>query len=113
MASEIQPVRKVLPLIPLRNVVLFPSVETSLFFGRKESTQALLHAFDNTNKLVIITAQRHSNVEKPEAKDLYTVGVVAKIEHVLQSDGSLHAIVRGLSRVNIVNLVHNEPFITP
>ncbi|OGL52707.1 endopeptidase La, partial [Candidatus Shapirobacteria bacterium RBG_13_44_7] len=112
MTSEIQPVRKVLPLIPLRNVVLFPSVETSLFFGRKESTQALLHAFDNTNKLVIITAQRHSNVEKPEAKDLYTVGVVAKIEHVLQSDGSLHAIVRGLSRVNIVNLVQHEPFLT-
>ena len=65
--TAIQPVRKVLPLIPLRNVVLFPSVETSLFFGRKESMQALLHAFDNTNRLVIITAQRNPKTEKPES----------------------------------------------
>ncbi len=45
----LQPVRKVLPLIPLRNIILFPSVETSLFFGRKESMNSLLHAYDNTN----------------------------------------------------------------
>lgn len=58
--TTLQPVRKVLPLIPLRNIVLFPSIETSLFFGRKESTNSLLHAYDNTNKLVIITTQKDS-----------------------------------------------------
>jgi ATP-dependent Lon protease len=105
-----QPLRKVLPLIPLRNIVLFPSVETSLFFGRKESMNSLLHAYDNTNKLVIITAQQNSRTEKPEYKDLYNVGVLAKIEHILQSDGSLHAIVKGISRVNILNLIQTEPF---
>ena len=105
-----QPQRKVLPLIPLRNIVLFPSVETSLFFGRKESMNSLLHAYDNTNKLVIITAQQNSRVEKPEYKDLYNVGVLAKIEHILQSDGSLHAIVKGISRVNILNLIQTDPF---
>ena len=41
--TTLQPVRKVLPLIPLRNIILFPSVETSLFFGRKESMNSLLH----------------------------------------------------------------------
>jgi ATP-dependent Lon protease len=106
----IEPVKKILPLIPLRNLVLFPSVETSLFFGRKESMNALLHAFDNTNKLVIVTAQRNSKTEKPEFEDLYTVGVLAKIEHILHTDGSLHAIVKGVSRVNIVNLVQTDPF---
>jgi len=105
-----QPLRKVLPLIPLRNIVLFPSVETSLFFGRKESMNSLLHAYDNTNKLVVITAQKNSRTEKPEYKDLYNVGVLAKIEHILQSDGSLHAIVKGVSRVNILNLVQTDPF---
>jgi len=60
-----QPLRKVLPLIPLRNIILFPSVETSLFFGRKESMNSLLHAYDNTNKLVIITTQQNSRIEKP------------------------------------------------
>ncbi len=106
----LQPLVKVLPLIPLRNIVFFPSVETSLFFGRKESMNSLLHAYDNTNKLVIITTQKNSRVEKPEYSDLYNVGVLAKIEHILQTDGSLHAIVKGISRVNIVKLVQSNPF---
>lgn len=108
--TSLQPVRKVLPLIPLRNIVLFPSIETSLFFGRKESTNSLLHAYDNTNKLVIITTQKDSRVESPMLPDLYNVGVLAKIEHVLQTDGNLHAIIKGISRVNIVNLIKTSPF---
>lgn len=109
-APALQPLRKVLPLIPLRNIVLFPSVETSLFFGRKESMNSLLHAYDNTNKLVIIATQQNSRIEKPQYEDLYTVGVLAKIEHILQTDGSLHAIVKGISRVNILNLTQSDPF---
>ena len=105
----LQPIRKVLPLIPLRNIVLFPSVETSLFFGRKESVNSLLHAYDKTNKLVIITSQKSPKTEKPTINDIYSVGVLAKIEHVLQTDGNLHAIVKGISRVNIVNLVKTSP----
>lgn len=107
--KTLEPIRKILPLIPLRNIVLFPSVETSLFFGRKESMNSLMHAYDNTNKLVIITTQKNSNVEKPELKDLYTVGVLAKIEHILQTDGSVHAIVKGISRVNIINITQTDP----
>ena len=105
-----EPIKKILPLIPLRNLVLFPSVETSLFFGRKETMKSLLHAFDNTNKLVIIATQRKANTEKPLLSDMYTVGVIARIEHILQTDGNLHAIVKGLSRVNIVNMVQTEPY---
>lgn len=108
--TTLQPVRKVLPLIPLRNIILFPSVETSLFFGRKESMNSLLHSYDNTNKLVIITTQKDSRIDNPNLNDLYNVGVLAKIEHVLQTDGNLHAIVKGISRVNIVNLLKTDPF---
>jgi ATP-dependent Lon protease len=107
--TTLQPVRKVLPLIPLRNIILFPSVETSLFFGRKESMNSLLHAYDKTNKLVIITTQKDSRIDDPTINDLYNVGVLAKIEHVLQTDGNLHAIVKGISRVNIVNLTQTKP----
>ena len=103
--------KKDLPLIPLRNVVLFPSVETSLFFGRKESSNSLLEAYDKHDHLVIITAQKNPNVEKPTINDVYNVGVIAKIEHILQTDGSIHAIVKGLSRISIVNFVQSEPFI--
>lgn len=107
--KDLEPVKKILPLIPLRNLVLFPSVETSLFFGRKESMNSLLHAYDNTDKFVIVTAQRSSKVDNPTFKDLYNVGVLAKIEHVLHTDGSLHAIVKGISRVSITALVQTEP----
>jgi ATP-dependent Lon protease len=109
--NEGQPQRKVLPLIPLRNVILFPSVETSLFFGRKESVNSLMHAYDKTNRLVVITGQQNPRTEKPTIDDVYTVGVLAKIEHILQTDGNIHAIVKGVSRVNIVNMVQEEPFI--
>lgn len=102
---------KSLPLIPLRNVVIFPSVETSLFFGRKESTNSLLEAYDKYNRLVLITAQKNPQTEKPEINDIFTVGVIAKIEHILQTDGNVHAIVRGLSRVSIVNFIKKEPYI--
>lgn len=102
---------KSLPLIPLRNVVIFPSVETSLFFGRKESTNSLLEAYDKYNRLVLITAQKNPQTEKPELNDIFTVGVIAKIEHILQTDGNVHAIVRGLSRVSIVNFIKKEPYI--
>ncbi|MFA6250224.1 MAG: endopeptidase La [Candidatus Shapirobacteria bacterium] len=109
--KSVQPVRKVLPLIPLRNVVIFPSVETSLFFGRKESVNSLMHAYDNTNKLVIITGQQNPSVDKPSLADIYTVGVLSRIEHILQTDGNIHAIVRGISRVNIVGMSQTDPFI--
>lgn len=107
----LEPIKKILPLIPLRNLILFPSVDTSLFFGRKESTRALMDAYDNYNHLVIITAQKNPKVERPEMKDLYTVGVLARIEHILQTDGNIHAIVHGISRVNIINLSQSEPYI--
>jgi len=103
--------KKVLPLIPLRNVVLFPSVETSLFFGRKESSNSLLEAYDKHDRLVIITAQKSPNTDKPLFTDIYQVGVIAKIEHILQTDGSIHAIVRGLSRIRITKFVDTNPFI--
>jgi len=103
--------KKVLPLIPLRNVVLFPSVETSLFFGRKESSNSLLEAYDKYDRLVIITAQKNPGVEKPTIDEVYNVGVIAKIEHILQTDGSMHAIVKGLSRISIINFVQSDPFI--
>lgn len=103
--------KKVLPLIPLRNVVLFPSVETSLFFGRKESSNSLLEAYDKHDRLVIITAQKSPNTDKPLFLDIYQVGVIAKIEHILQTDGSIHAIVRGLSRIRITKFVDTNPFI--
>jgi len=105
-------IKKVLPLIPVRNVVLFPSVETSLVFGRKESVNSLLFAFDNTNKYVIITTQKDGKINSPGLNDIYHYGVLAKIENILHTDQNLHAIVRAISRVKILNIVQKNPFIS-
>lgn len=101
---------KLLPLVPLRNIVMFPSVDTSLYVGRKESSRAILHAYDQNNKLVLVTTQKNSNTQKPEFNDVYEVGVLARIEHILQTDGSINAIIHGLSRVKILKLTQTEPF---
>lgn len=90
-----------LPLIAVRNVVMFPSVETTLFVGRSMSKMALMHAYDRTSKLVVITSQKKAKTENPKGTDLYKVGVLSKIEHILQSDGHVHAVVKGLCRIKI------------
>jgi ATP-dependent Lon protease len=105
-----QPVKKILPLVPLRNLILFPSVEHPIFVGRKETVNAIMHAYNNTNKLVIITAQKSFQTEKPTLQDLYTVGVLARIEHIVQTDGNINAVIKGLARINITSLLQFEPF---
>jgi len=87
-----------LPLIAVRNVVMFPSVETTLFVGRPISKEALMYAYDQPEKFVFVVSQKKAKTEKPTASDLYQMGVVSKIEHILQSDGHVHAVVRGLFR---------------
>jgi ATP-dependent Lon protease len=107
--TQIQPIKKVLPLLPLRNLVLFPSVETTVFVGRKESVTAVQEAFGKTNRLIIVTTQKKISIDKPSLADLNRVGVLARVEHISQSDGNVHAIIKGISRVNILNLVADNP----
>jgi ATP-dependent Lon protease len=107
--NQTQPIKKVLPLLPLRNLVLFPSVETNIFVGRKESIASVQEAFSKTNRLIIVTTQKNINTEKPTLADVNRVGILARVEHISQSDGNLHAIIKGVSRVNILNLVSDSP----
>jgi len=90
-----------LPLIAVRNVVMFPSVETTLYVGRQISKKALIYAYDKAGGLVVITSQKRAKTENPEDTDLYSTGVVSRIEHILQSDGHVHAVIKGLYRVKI------------
>ena len=95
-----KPVEKTqkLPLIAVRNVVMFPSVETTLFVGRPISKRALVYSFDQSERLVLVVSQKKAKTERPTTSDLYQMGVVSKIEHILQSDGHIHAVIRGLYR---------------
>ena len=98
-----------LPLIAVRNVVMFPSVETTLYVGRQISKKALIYAYDKAGSLVVVTSQKRAKTESPKDADLYDVGIVSRIEHILQSDGHVHAVVKGLYRVNI-NKINRDGF---
>jgi len=94
---------KTLPVVPLREGVLFPHVEAILSFSRPVSIAALEAAF-KTDRLVCFLSQKDSSVSLPTKDDLYRVGTLGKIERVLRTDNEVHAWVRGISRVRLESL---------
>ena len=72
-----------LPLVPLRDVVIFPGVVTSLFVGRDKSIKSLQTAMES-DKSVMLVAQKNSSQENPKVKDLYEVGTVSTILQLIK-----------------------------
>mgnify|MGYP006283720413 CR=1 FL=1 len=99
-----------LPLIPLRQGLLFPNTESVLNFGREFSVKAVKEAAKD-QKLVVLVSQKDPQIDIPKEQDLYDVGTLAVIERTLKSDGTLSALVRGLKRVNILNYIQFQPYI--
>ena len=99
-----------LPLLPLRDIVIFPHMVAPLFVGRKKSVSALADAM-NSDKSVFLATQRNANIDNPEAKDICQVGTVGKVLQLLKlPDGTVKALVEGSSRAEISRFVHNEDF---
>ena len=89
------------PLLPLRDVVVYPHMVVPLFVGREKSITALEDAMEN-DKQVVLLAQRNPADDNPELKDLYSVGTLATILQMLKlPDGTLKVLVEGASRVNL------------
>lgn len=91
----------VAPLIPLRDVVVFPDMVTPLFVGREKSIQALNKAMANDKKVVML-AQRSAEVEDPNNEDLFQIGTLASILQLLKlPDGTVKVLVEGSTRVRV------------
>lgn len=101
-----------LPVIPIRDGVLFPHTESVLTFGRKLSLNSINQASKSGRNLVVLLSQKSSKVSQPKPADLYTVGTLAVIERTLKSDDSISALVRGIGRVKVTSFVSTEPLIT-
>ncbi len=100
---------EVLPLIALKNTVLFPGVVIPITIGRDKSLLALKKS-DKGSKNVIVATQKDFNVEDPEPDDLFEIGVVARIMKVLQMpDGSTTAILQGRKKLEILEFTKHEP----
>jgi ATP-dependent Lon protease len=95
--------KNLLPLLPLRELVLFPNMIIPLFVGREQSINALEEAI-NLKSLIFIAAQRDPEVEKPKSEDMYSVGTIAKIVQVYKlPDNTIKILVEGLGRAKIKN----------
>ncbi len=95
---------KTVPLITLREGVIYPRTEVILAFGRTHSITGIKRALDN-NQTVCFVSQKRKKTESPTTTDLYTVGTMCKIIKILPVNDELHALVRGLNRVMIHKVI--------
>ncbi|MFT4533575.1 MAG: ATP-dependent Lon protease [Saprospiraceae bacterium] len=101
-----------LPLLALRNTVLFPGQVIPITVGREQSLKAL-KAADKNNKLLAVIAQRETDVEDPVIDDLFEIGTVARIIKVIKMpDGNTTAILQGRKRFHLDEIVSSDPYQT-
>lgn len=101
----------VLPILPLRNTILFPGVVLPITVGRDKSILAVKEAY-KSNKLIGVVGQTDANIEEPEFKDIFRIGTVAQILRMIKMpDGSTTAIIQGRNRFITKELLQSEPFI--
>ena len=102
----------VLPLIPLRDLILFPNLVVPLFVGRERSINALEQSM-RTDHLVALVTQRVAEIQDPTPDDIYEVGCVVTILQELKlPDGTAKALVEGVERIRIVEFVDSDPYLT-
>lgn len=110
--NELVPVKSLIfhqaPLIPVRDIVVFPTNEVVLTFGRRKSQNAVNAALAK-DKLVALFTQRDPQLDNPELKDLYQIGTLCIVERTLKTDGELNALVRGIARIKLVSEIGSNP----
>ena len=104
-------VPEILPILPLRNTVLFPGVVIPITAGRDASIQLIKDA-NKGDKVIGVVAQRNEDEEEPTLKDIHTTGVVAQILRVLKMpDGNTTVIIQGKKRFEIEAIVQDKPYL--
>lgn len=100
------------PLLPLRDMVLFPGNVSSLFVGREQSMEAVQSAMDS-NRLLAVFTQKKTDVILPEMEDIYSIGCAAEILQLLKMpDGTLKILIEGLHRIKLEALNKEKDFST-
>jgi len=101
---------KKIPLLPIRDIVVFPHMVLPLFVGREMSIKAIEVALEG-NRMIFLTSQKDINIENPSPSDLYSVGTVGLIMRMLKlPDGRIKILVQGVSRAKTVKFLQKEPF---
>lgn len=101
--------RSVLPLLPLRDIIVFPNMISQLFVGRERSIAALEEAMSR-DKEIFLAAQRHAKTNEPTAEDIFSVGTIGDIRQLLRlPDGTVKVLVEGKRRAKVARYVQSTP----
>lgn len=99
-----------LPILPLRNTVLFPGVVIPITVGREKSIKAVTDAY-KTDKLIGVLTQKDANLEDPSPADLFSIGTVARIVKLIKMpDGGTTIIIQGRKRFQLTSITAEEPY---
>ena len=102
---------QVLPLLPLRDIVIFPQMVAPLFVGRPKSVAALSSAMNTADKYIFLSTQRSANVDNPGEKDISRIGVIGTVLQLLRlPDGTVKALVEGKQRARVRRFIKAEEF---
>ena len=105
-------VKNSLPILPLRDIVVFPSMVIPLFVGRDKSITALNEVMKNDKKIILVT-QKNSEVDEPKNNDIFSYGCESNILQLLKlPDGTVKVLVEGNKRVKIIDLKNDEKFLS-
>ena len=106
--SEVHADQNIMPLLPLRDVVVFPHMVIPLFVGRPKSIKALEEAMEG-DKSILLVAQRSAAKDEPAADDLYDVGCIANVLQMLKlPDGTIKVLVEGVQRAHVLSVEDRE-----
>ncbi|MGI9303069.1 MAG: LON peptidase substrate-binding domain-containing protein, partial [Gammaproteobacteria bacterium] len=101
---------QIVPVLPLRDVVVYPHMVIPLFVGREKSIKALEAAMAN-NKQILLVAQQKADIDDPEADDIYRIGTLSSILQLLKlPDGTIKVLVEGAERAQVVRYLEDEEF---
>lgn len=100
----------IVPVVAVRDGILFPQTEAVLNFGRKKSVAAITHS-EHNNQNVVLVGQKKQSVDDPKVEDLYTIGTLVSIERTLNTNNQINALVQGKKRVKIVKYLPEEEYL--
>ncbi|MHA1539015.1 MAG: endopeptidase La [Alphaproteobacteria bacterium] len=101
----------VLPILPLRNIVVFPGMVVPLLVGREKSITALEEVMDDGEKQILLVTQKNANTDNPAPKDVYEVGTVGTILQLLKlPDGTVKVLIEATERMRIVGFTDEDDY---
>ena len=103
-------ISEILPILPLRDIVVFPSMVVPLFVGREKSVRALEEVVRRGGKILLVT-QKSGNVDDPTGGDVYNMGTIGNILQILRlPDGTVKVLVEGIARARITEFLNNQEY---